>query len=66
MVLNNVEDYLIKCVVDPTTRTFFLYSSEGVEKEVNCDTIEEFMNVLKFVREFLDGRDELVYTNPLI
>ena len=58
------EEYLIKCVVDPAKRTFFLYSSEGDEKHVSCDTIEEFMGVLKFVRDTCpEGR--LSYSNPL-
>jgi hypothetical protein len=61
-----VEEYLTKCIVDPSTRTFFLYSNLGVKKEVNCETIDQFMDVLGVVRKILDGRDELVYTNPLI
>ena len=34
------DEYLTKCVVDPAKRSFFLYSSEGDEKHVSCDTIE--------------------------
>ena len=60
------EEYLTRCVVDPITRTFFLYSSQGGEKKVNCDNIEDFMNVLKMVKLMLEDRDELVYTNPLL
>ena len=43
------DEFLTKCVVDPAKRTFYLYSSEGDEKEVTCDNIEEFMGVLSFV-----------------
>lgn len=58
------EEYLSRCVVDPTKRTVYLYSSEGTEKQVACDTVEEFMNVLEFVRATVD-EDTLSYANPL-
>jgi hypothetical protein len=58
------EEYLTRCVVDPTKRTVHIYSSEGSEKEVVCETTEEFMNVLKFVRATL-GEDTLAYVSPL-
>lgn len=58
------EEYLSRCVVDPTKRTVYLYSSEGTKKQVTCDTVEEFMNVLEFVRATVD-EDTLSYANPL-
>ena len=58
------EEYLSRCVVDPSTRTVYLYSTEGSEKEVKCDTVDEFMNVLNFVRDTV-GEDVLSYANPL-
>lgn len=58
------EEYLSRCVVDPTKRTVYLYSSEGAEKQVACDTVEEFMNVLEFVRNTVD-ENTLSYANPL-
>ena len=58
------EEYLMKCVVDPVTRTFYLYSSEGDTKKVDCDNVEEFMNVLDVVRK-LCPEERLAYTNPL-
>ena len=58
------EEYLMKCVVDPLKKTFYLYSNEGDKKEVVCDNIEQFMNVLNLVRETCpEGR--LSYANPL-
>lgn len=44
------DEYLSRCVVDTVKRTFYLYSTEGDEKVVKCDTVEEFMGVLSFVR----------------
>ena len=58
------EENLTKCVVDPVRRTFYLYSSEGDTKQVNCDNVEEFMNVLELVRATCPD-DRLVYADPL-
>jgi hypothetical protein len=58
------DEYLTRCVVDPIKRTVYLYSSEGSEKEVVCDTVNEFMNVLDFVRATVD-ENTLSYANPL-
>jgi len=58
------DDYLSRCVVDPLRRTVYLYSYGGLEKQVVCDTVDEFMNVLEFVRKTLD-EDTLSYANPL-
>ena len=58
------EEYLTKCVVDTLKRTFYLYSSEGDKKTVECETVDEFMNVLELVRATCP-EDRLVYTEPL-
>jgi len=58
------DEYLSRCVVDPVKRTVYLYSSEGSEKQVTCETVEEFMNVLEFVRATVD-EETLSYANPL-
>tara|TARA_B100000287_G_scaffold42429_2_gene38417 strand:+ start:7420 stop:7602 length:183 start_codon:yes stop_codon:yes gene_type:complete len=57
-------DYLSRCVVDPLKRKIYLYSDEGRENVVECDTVEEFMSALDFVRKTLD-EDTLSYANPL-
>ncbi len=58
------DEFLSRCVVDPIKRKVYLYSSEGDQKEVSCDNIDEFMNVLNFVRDVVD-EDMLFYSNPL-
>jgi len=58
------DEYLTRCVVDPVKRTVYLYSSEGSEKEVVCETVDEFMNVLDFVRATVDA-ETLSYSSPL-
>jgi hypothetical protein len=57
------DEYLARCVVDPIKRTVYLYSNEGSEKQVSCDTVDEFMNVLDFVRATVD-EENLSYSNP--
>ena len=59
------DEYLTRCVVNTTARTFSLYSNTGDEKVVSCDTVTEFMNVLEFVRNNLD-ECTLVYSDPLV
>jgi len=58
------DEYLSKCVVDPVKRTFYLYSNEGGEKEVTCESMEQFMNVLTFVRDTCP-EERLSYSNPV-
>ena len=41
-------------VIDVCTKSFLLLSDQGTTKEVQCDTTEEFMNVLEVVTSQLD------------
>ncbi len=61
--MKNPDEYLTKCVVDTLKRTVYLYSSDGDTKTVECDTVEEFMNVLNFVRETCP-EERLSYSTP--
>ena len=58
------DEYLTRCVVDPLKRKLYLYSSEGDEKTVDWETMDQFMSVLRFVRETA-SEDVLSYVNPL-
>ena len=59
------EEYLTKVVVDTCARKFYLYSNEGETREVDCDNVEEFMNVLELVRGVCD--EEIVSSaEPLV
>jgi hypothetical protein len=60
---HKTEEFLTKCVVDTLSRKFYLYSSEGNEKVVECENIEQFMNVLEVVRDQVN-EDNLVYSDP--
>lgn len=61
---SNTEEYLTRCVVDTLSRKFYLYSSEGGEKIVECENIDQFMNVLEVVRTQV-SEDCLAYADPL-
>ena len=58
------DEYLTRCVVDPVSRKFFLYSNEGEERVVDCETVDQFMAVLELVRDKCD-EDTLAYADPL-
>ena len=58
------DDLLNKCVIDTSKRTVYLYSDGGDKKTVACDTTEEFMNVLHFVRYNVEA-DRVFYSDPL-
>jgi hypothetical protein len=56
------EEVLTRCVVDTLSRKFYLYSSEGNERVVDCETTDQFMNVLKVVRTKV-SQDCVVYSD---
>ena len=56
--------YLTRCVVDPLKRKIYLYSSEGDEKTVDCETVDQIMNMLLIERDTA-GDEELSYVDPL-
>ena len=58
------DDLLSKCVIDTSKRTVYLYSDGGDKKTVKCDTVDEFMNVLNFVRDMVD-EDRVFYSDTL-
>lgn len=48
------DEYLTRCVVDPSRKTVYIYGSNGNENEIVCETIDQFMNMLKFIRATVD------------
>jgi len=48
------QEYLSRCVVDLSTKQINIYSNMGSEKHVPCETVDQFMNVLRFIRETID------------
>ena len=58
------DDWLSKCVIDPSKRKVYLYSESGEKRTVDCDTVDEFMNVLSFVKS-TTSEDMISYADPL-
>ena len=59
------DEFLSRFVIDPMSKTFYMYSDQGDEKVIECDTIDEFMNVLDFVKSTVP--DEMIaYSEPWV
>ena len=52
---------VVKTIVDICSRSFKIVSDEGYIQLVQCETAEEFMDVLQVVNEFCDD-DMLIYS----
>ena len=52
---------VVKTVVDICSRSFTIVSEEGHIQLVQCQSVNEFMDVLEVCHEFLDD-DKLVYS----
>jgi hypothetical protein len=52
-------------VIDVCTKSFLLLSTQGNEKVVNCETSQEFMNVLEVVTSNLEP-DQIKYADIAI
>ena len=62
---NEDDEYLTDVMVNVGARSFVMFSNEGTERKVECDTVDEFMDILEMVRVLVD--DEIVrYISPVI
>ena len=52
---------VVKTIVDICSRSFKIVSDEGYIQLVQCDSVQEFMDVLEVVNEFCDD-DMLIYS----
>ena len=52
---------VVKTIVDICSRSFKIVSDEGYIQLVQCETVQEFMDVLQVVNEFMD-EDMLVFS----
>jgi len=62
---NEDDEYLTRVVIDVTARTFYLYSSEGEQRVVEDNTVEEFMTLLSIIRDVVDD-DIIAYVDPIV
>tara|TARA_B100002019_G_C21163599_1_gene544613 strand:+ start:813 stop:1004 length:192 start_codon:yes stop_codon:yes gene_type:complete len=56
------ETYVAGVVIDVCTRSFLLLSDNGDEKMVECETAEQFMNVLEVCTDNLND-DQIEYAD---
>ena len=59
------ETYVAGVVIDVCTRSFLLLSDNGDEKMVECETTEQFMNVLEVCTDNLND-DQIEYADLAI
>ena len=52
---------VVETIVDICSRSFKIVSDEGYIQLVQCETVQEFMDVLEVCQEFMD-EDMLVYS----
>ena len=52
---------VVKTIVDICSRSFTIVSDEGHIQLVQCESVQEFMDVLEVCQEFMD-EDMLVYS----
>jgi len=62
---NESDEYLTRVVIDTNSLKFYLYSSDGDTKIVECETVDQFMNVLELVRVVVED-DIVSYCEPVI
>ena len=55
---------VVKTIVDICSRSFKIVSDEGYIQLVQCESVQEFMDVLKVCQEFMD-EDMLVYSEVI-
>jgi len=63
--MSTTQESVLGIVIDVCTRSFLLISDEGNEKLVECETIQEFMNVLEVVTANLEP-DQIEYADLAI
>ena len=56
--------FVLQVTCDVNRRCFYMISSEGDEKYIECESSDEFMNVWNFVHAML-SEDEIKYA-PLV
>ena len=61
----STEEFVQGIVIDICTRSFLLLSDQGDHKFVECDTAEQFMNVLDVVTANLN-EDQIEYAELAI
>ena len=54
------DEGLVKCIIDIFGKKFHLYSDQGTNKVIECDTIDEFIERLSITRTICDYGSEFL------
>ena len=60
-----MEEYVDSVLINLARREIKLFSSEGDEKLIDCDTYDEFMAVYQLITDRID-EEQIFYTKPLV
>ena len=64
MANDNSEEVVSRCVVDVISRKVHIYSDHGNNRVVECESVDEFINVLDYVRVHVN-EDIVFYSDPV-
>jgi hypothetical protein len=62
MVQSDDDEWITRCVVNTMRRRISLYSNEGDERHVDCESVDQVMGVLEVVSAFIPEK-VLVYAD---
>ena len=60
-----MEKYVDSVLINLARREITLFSSEGDENVVDCETYDEFMAVFQLITDRID-EEQIFYTKPLV
>ena len=62
---DSTEEYITSILVDINSRYFVLFGSDGNERTIDAENVEEFMGTLSLIRNVVDN-DIVYYSDPLV
>ena len=62
---DSTEEYIESILVDINARTFCLFGSDGNERKVDDNSVDEFMAILSVIRNVVD-EEIIYYVEPLV
>ena len=60
------EEFVTKTVIDLSRRAFYITSNLGDEREIVCDTVDEFFNVMSVIGVANEFGVDVSYASPLV
>ena len=60
------EEYVTKVAIDISRRVFYNTSNLGDNREIICDTIEEFFNIKEVIDICPEFNVTVIYVDPLV